>query len=427
MTCGHERDENFKVASKMMLRAKERNAKMVFFPECFDFIGRNKEENQSLAFGEDGDFINQFRKAAKDFGLWLSLGGFHHKDPKGVHMPYNTHLIIDDEGKTRALYQKLHLFDVDIPGKVRLMESEFSHAGDKLVRPVQTPIGSVGLGICYDLRFAELALWNRKCGADILTYPSAFTVNTGLAHWESLLRARAIETQCYVVAAAQTGKHNDKRSSYGHSMVIDPWGAVVAQCSETVDMCFAEISLGYLEEVRKTQPVLDHRRCDLYSLIANEKLEIADNETFYFGDFKISPKVIFYKSAYSFAFVNILPVLPGHVLISPLRKATRLTDLTDCETADLFIVAKRIQTVLESHYQTSSSTVSVQDGPDAGQTVKHVHVHVLPRKKTDFGGEPDKIYRELAGHDKPENNVKRRRDEEDMAKEAAIYRELLKA
>ncbi|PIO69775.1 hydrolase, carbon-nitrogen family [Teladorsagia circumcincta] len=149
-------------------------------------------------------------------------------------MPWNSHVIIDDQGETRALYNKLHLFDLEIPGKVRLMESEFSKSGSKMVPPVDTPIGRLGLSICYDLRFPELALWNRYKGAEILSYPSSFTLNTGLAHWEPLLRTRAIETQCYVIAAAQTGKHNDKRSSYGHSMVVDPWGAVVAQCSERV-------------------------------------------------------------------------------------------------------------------------------------------------------------------------------------------------
>lgn len=103
------------------------------------------------------------------------------------------------------------------------MESEFSRAGDRLVPPVETPVGKLGLSICYDVRFPELGLWNRRNGAEILSYPSAFTLNTGLAHWETLLRCRAIETQCYVVAAAQTGRHNEKRISYGHSMVVDPW------------------------------------------------------------------------------------------------------------------------------------------------------------------------------------------------------------
>ncbi|PIO67101.1 hydrolase, carbon-nitrogen family [Teladorsagia circumcincta] len=247
---------------------------------------------------------------AKQHGVWISLGGFHNKDSsEPSSMPWNSHVIIDDQGETRALYNKLHLFDLEIPGKVRLMESEFSKSGSKMVPPVDTPIGRLGLSICYDLRFPELALWNRYKGAEILSYPSSFTLNTGLAHWEPLLRTRAIETQCYVIAAAQTGKHNDKRSSYGHSMVVDPWGAVVAQCSER--------------------------------------------------------------------FHNV-----------------------------------------------TSSTICVQDGKEAGQTVKHVHVHVLARREGDFGCSPDNLYQNLATHDKDPNVQPR--SQEEMSAEAALYRAAMK-
>ncbi|VDK17303.1 unnamed protein product [Anisakis simplex] len=424
MTCTHDLEENFKTAMSMMERAKERDAKMVFFPECFDFVGRNREENISLAMSEDDEYIGRYKETAKKLRIWLSLGGFHNKDPENVRPPYNTHLIIDQNGNICGRYQKLHLFDLDIPGRVRLMESEFSGAGHKMVSPVQTPIGLVAMGICYDVRFAELAIWNRLEGAQILTYPSAFTVNTGLAHWESLLRTRAIETQCYVVAAAQTGRHSDKRSSYGHSMVIDPWGAIVAQCSENVGMCFAEISLPYLNEVRTMQPVFAHRRNDLYSVIACKDRPIG-HEPFSFGDHLIETCVVFYRSKYSFAFVNRSPVLPGHVLVSPIRKASRLTDLLDAETADLFIVAKKVQAMIESHYKTSSSSVCVQDGPDAGQTVDQVHVHILPRKKGDFGKNPDKFYEALAEHDKKPEEDRKMRPQSEMAEEAAVYRRLL--
>ncbi|VDN18591.1 unnamed protein product [Gongylonema pulchrum] len=143
---------------------------MVFFPECFDYVGRNREENEALAMAEGGEYIGRYRSCAKQYGLWLSLGGFHEKDPAGQRKPFNTHLIINDSGETCGIYRKLHLFDVDIPGKI--------------AAPVNTPVGNVAMSICYDLRFAELALWHRMKGAHILTYPAAFTVNTGLAHWE---------------------------------------------------------------------------------------------------------------------------------------------------------------------------------------------------------------------------------------------------
>ncbi|MFH4981414.1 hypothetical protein AB6A40_008123 [Gnathostoma spinigerum] len=368
LTSKNDLKQNFDIANSMIRRAADRGAKMIFLPECFDYIGRNKIENISMAMSENGDFIGSFRNAAIENNIWISLGGFHQKEENQTCFPFNTHLILDNEGLTRGIYHKLHLFDLDIPDKVRLMESEFSTSGKQLCRPVNTPIGKVALSICYDIRFAELALWNRYQGAQVLTYPASFTVNTGLAHWESLLRARAIETQCYVVAAAQTGRHNEKRSSYGHSMVVDPWGAIISQCSETVDVCFAEISLDYLDEVRHLQPVFEHRRPDLYSLIANEKF--FDGSDQLFGENVISKDVIFYYSAFSFAFVNRSPVLPGHVLVCPKREVHRLTDLTDRETADLFIVSKKVQEMLEKKYGTNSSSVCVQDGPEAGQTVK---------------------------------------------------------
>ncbi|RCN29603.1 histidine triad domain protein [Ancylostoma caninum] len=291
-----------------------------------------------------------------------------------------------------------------------------------MVHPIDTPIGRLGLSICYDLRFSELSLWNRYKGAEILSFPSAFTVNTGLAHWEALLRARAIETQCYVVAAAQTGKHNEKRSSYGHSMVVDPWGAIVAQCSERVDMCFAEIDTAYVAELRKMQPVFEHRRSDLYTLHVNEIDN--DNSPMKFSEFTIAPESIFYRSSLCFAFVNLKPVLNGHVLICPKRVCNHLTDLTDAETADLFVVAKKVQRMLEKVHNVSSSTVCVQDGPEAGQTVKHVHVHVLARRKDDFGCSPDNLYQNLATHDK--DPTVRPRSQEEMSAEAAIYREAIK-
>ncbi|EJW84596.1 hydrolase [Wuchereria bancrofti] len=422
LTATNDLEANFEVAKCMMKRAKERKAKMVFFPECFDYVGESRNETEALALTENDDYINRYRTCAKEYGLWLSLGGFHQKDPAGLRKPFNTHIIVDDSGETRGIYRKLHLFDLDIPEKVRLVESEFSSRGDEISKPVCTPVGNVAMSICYDLRFAELALWYRMNGAHVLTYPSAFTVDTGLAHWETLLRARAVETQCYVVAAAQTGKHNDKRSSYGHAMVVDPWGAVVAQCSETIDVCFAEISLNYLDEVRKLQPVFEHRRSDLYSLVVVQRNEIG-NKAYMFGSHSIPSQHVFYRSTYTFCFVNRSPVLPGHVLVCPIRNVKRLTELSHTETSDLFITAKRIQTMLEDYYKATSSTVCVQDGPEAGQTVSHVHVHILPRKKNDFGSDPDNVYRELAEHDKA--GKKRFRNKEEMQNEANVYRCLL--
>ncbi len=140
----------------------------------------------------------------------------------------NCHVVLDAGGSVVATYNKAHLFDVDVPGRVSLTESRYVQAGDAIQPVVPTPVGPLGLAVCYDMRFAELALTLRAEGAHLLAYPSAFSVPTGEAgHWEVLLRSRAIETQCWVVAAAQCGQHNAKRSSYGHSLVVDPWGRVL--------------------------------------------------------------------------------------------------------------------------------------------------------------------------------------------------------
>ncbi|KAF9364827.1 Nitrilase [Mortierella sp. NVP85] len=146
------------------------------------------------------------------------------------------------------------------------MESQSTVAGERIVPPVTTPVGKVGLGICYDLRFPELALELRRQGAEILTFPSAFTIKTGEAHWEVLLRSRAIETQTYVVAAAQVGKHSEKRSSYGHAMIVDPWGRIVAECDgQEEGVAVASMDFEALERIRLEMPVMNHRRYDTYS------------------------------------------------------------------------------------------------------------------------------------------------------------------
>ncbi|KAF1410948.1 Deaminated glutathione amidase, partial [Spheniscus mendiculus] len=206
----------------------------------------------------------------RDCGVWLSLGGFHERgrDWPTTQRIYNCHALLDPAGHLVAAYRKTHLCDVELEGRVTMKESSFTNPGTEIVPPVSTPAGKLGLSICYDLRFPEISLALRRAGAEILTYPSAFTVPTGSAHWEVLLRARAIESQCYVVAAAQTGKNHERRTSYGHALVVDPWGAVVAQCREGPGLCYAEIDLDYLHRIRREIPVHGHRRPDLYGTVA---------------------------------------------------------------------------------------------------------------------------------------------------------------
>ncbi|XP_018427056.1 PREDICTED: nitrilase homolog 1 [Nanorana parkeri] len=266
MTSTANKEENFTTCSTLIREASARSAAMVFLPEAFDYIGGSTEETLSLAENLDGELIRRYSGLARECRLWLSLGGFHEKGPDWdkERRISNSHLVLDDTGSIRSVYRKAHLFDVELQSGVSLKESAFTIPGAELAPPVCTPAGKVGLAVCYDLRFPEMSLALSREGAEILTYPSAFTVTTGLAHWEVLLRARAIENQCYVVAAAQTGSHNQRRTSYGHAMVVDPWGTVVAQCRDGPGVCYAEIDLAYLHRVRREMPVQSHRRADLY-------------------------------------------------------------------------------------------------------------------------------------------------------------------
>lgn len=246
---------------------------------------------------------------------------------------------------------------------------------------------------------------------------------TGSAHWESLLRARAIETQCYVIAAAQTGTHNKKRASFGHAMVVDPWGAIVAQCSDGIGMAVAQIDLNFRHSVRQKLPVWTDRRPELYGDIiaaqARPELTLGE-EPFQFGPTAVvHSSQIFYRSKHSIAFVNHRPLLAGHVLVASLRPVKRLKDLNTEEVTDLFCLVQRVQKAIETEFGANASTVAVQDGLDAGQSIEHLHVHLLPRKPSDFDGKIDQIYVELQKHDKTEHNSKYKlRTDQEMSEES---------
>ncbi|XP_048884730.1 deaminated glutathione amidase isoform X1 [Brienomyrus brachyistius] len=264
VTCTPDKEANFAACMRLVEQAKEGGASMVFLPEGFDYIGSNQEETLKLSESLQGNTISRYTQLARKLGIWLSLGGFHERgeDWETDRRIYNSHIIINDTGSIVSVYRKGHLFDVELTGRgVSLKESSFTIPGHSLMPPVQSPVGKVGLGVCYDLRFPELSLALLRHGAEILTYPSAFTVATGAAHWEVLLRARAIETQCFVMAAAQVGCHHAKRSSYGHALAVDPWGEVLGDCGATEPgLALVEIDLQKLRDTRRNMPLQQHRR-----------------------------------------------------------------------------------------------------------------------------------------------------------------------
>uniref|UniRef100_A0A8C4R9T6 Deaminated glutathione amidase n=2 Tax=Eptatretus burgeri TaxID=7764 RepID=A0A8C4R9T6_EPTBU len=267
MTSTLDKYHNMAICDRMARRAAHRGALMLFLPECCDFIGSSAAESSFHAEDLDGELMKAFSKIARETGLWLSLGGIHERGPnwKIDKRYYNSHVILNSDGQLVSVYRKLHLFDADLPGGESLRESEFTLPGKSITDPVSTPLGKVGLAVCYDLRFPHLSWKLREMGAEILTFPAAFSTTTGPAHWEVLLRARAIETQCWVVGAAQIGRHNPCRASYGDALIADPWGRVIARCGDGDDICIAELRPETLHRVRRGMLVLQHQRKDIDS------------------------------------------------------------------------------------------------------------------------------------------------------------------
>ena len=263
MCASSDVEKNFEVVADLCSQAKDRGCAMLFLPECFAFIGVKGTDALAVMEPLDGPLLGRYRELAAKHRLWLSLGGFPETGPDRGDRRFNAHVIVDASGEIRASYRKIHLFDVDmgdVNGPV-LMESRTAAAGETLVT-CDSPAGKLGLTVCYDLRFPEMfARLRYELGCEMMLVPSAFTKPTGQAHWETLLRARAIETQSYVVAAAQAGVHSEGRASHGHAMIVDPWGKVVAELDgEETGIAVADVDLGYLKDVRSRIPVETHRR-----------------------------------------------------------------------------------------------------------------------------------------------------------------------
>jgi deaminated glutathione amidase len=259
MTSTANKDSNLNKSEHLIKNAAKLGVKFLSLPENFAFLG---DDAVKAAEDIDGESIPRLKKCAKKYGIWLSLGGFQEKIPGLKDKIYNSHIIINDHGEVVAKYHKIHLFSANISDNI-YDETSSVLPGDKAICLI-TPFFTLGLSICYDIRFSSLYSILRDNGAEVLLVPAAFTEVTGKSHWEVLLRARAIETQCYVMAAAQIGNHNGNRKTHGHAMIVDPWGCVVAQCGEASDLAMAEIDMAFLNNVRTKMPVWEHRRTFYY-------------------------------------------------------------------------------------------------------------------------------------------------------------------
>lgn len=252
-----DRAANLAVARDLLERAAAQGADLAVLPEYTDYLGpaAGTPKPESL----DGEYASFFADAARDLGMWVLAGSFHEASADGERS-HNTAPLFDRAGRLAAAYRKIHLYDVEIPGRVSFLESATIAPGAETVVADVDGV-RVGLSICYDLRFPEL--YRRLAvdgGAQVIVVPAAFMMHTGRDHWEVLLRARAIENQCYVVAAGQIGDHDPGRTCYGRSMVIDPWGTVIAQAPDTVGVTVADLDLARLAKIRAELPSLANRR-----------------------------------------------------------------------------------------------------------------------------------------------------------------------
>ncbi len=259
MTSGIDPLANARTLAEGVAGAASGGAAMLFTPEMSGLLDRKRERAaaQIVAEGEDR-VLAAVREAAAKHGIWAHLGSLAlmgEADGRFV----NRGFVIDDVGEIRARYDKLHLFDVDLPNGERWRESD-AYAPGNHATVVATPVGMLGLSICYDLRFPDLFRALTDAGATLLAVPAAFTRPTGAAHWHVLLRARAIEAGVHVIAAAQAGEHEDGRATYGHSLAIDPWGEVLLDMGERTGLGFAEIDPARVADVRSRVPAIDHRR-----------------------------------------------------------------------------------------------------------------------------------------------------------------------
>lgn len=256
---GDQVADNLERVAHWVQVAADAGARLVVLPENFAFFGSEElKRRHAEELPGSGIIIDTLRRLATRHSLYLIGGGMPERSADSER-PYNTSVVIDPEGELIARYRKLHLFDVELPDGQTLRESAGTSPGDEAVC-VDVSGFRFGLSICYDLRFPSLYTALSKHGAEGVIVSAAFTLQTGKDHWQVLLRARAIETQSWVLAAAQWGHHPQNRRTYGHSLIVDPWGEIVAQCSDREGVVNATLDRAYLRQVREQIPCAMHRR-----------------------------------------------------------------------------------------------------------------------------------------------------------------------
>ncbi len=259
MTSGPDVAANLEQARRLLRQARGRGACLAVLPENFAFMGLNDADKRAVGERDGSGPIQDFlAMTARDLALWI-VGGTLPLRLEGDGRVAAASLVFSDAGERVARYDKIHLFDVDIPGKPEAYRESAHVAPGREPVVVETPAGKLGLSVCYDVRFPELFRGLSAAGAQIFSVPSAFTGPTGRAHWETLLRARAIENLCYLIAPAQSGFHPNGRETYGDSMIVDYWGAVLQRLPRGQGCIVADVDLNRQAQARISFPALDHR------------------------------------------------------------------------------------------------------------------------------------------------------------------------
>jgi predicted amidohydrolase len=257
MSADSDKAANLERAARLIRGAVAHGATLIALPETFNWRGKRGAE-AAAAETVEGESVALMARLARELNVHIVAGSITERIP-GQEKTYNTSVMLGPDGAQMGVYRKIHLFDIDLPGRVTVKESASREPGAEVVCIAST-LGAVGLSICYDLRFPELYRRLAFAGAKILIVPACFTFPTGEAHWESLLRARAIENQCYIIAPAQVGTNVHGYQDYGNSMIIDPWGRVLGRASDQEGVVTAAIDLHYLDRVRNELPALIHAK-----------------------------------------------------------------------------------------------------------------------------------------------------------------------
>lgn len=260
LSCTSDTERNLATATRLVREAAAEGAALVATPENTPFLGPHAQK-VALAEPLDGPTLSYFSSLADELSIHLLIGSTAEVAPADPKRCFNTSVLLGPDGDRIASYRKIHLFDVDVTDGVRFVESDTVAPGTDLV-VADTELCPIGMSVCYDLRFPGVYQGLRDQGAAILAVPSAFTQKTGAAHWHTLLKARAIENQCWVLAPGQTGEHDDAglRHSFGHSLIINPWGEVVAELADGEGYCMARIDIAAMHAIRAGMPVAEHRR-----------------------------------------------------------------------------------------------------------------------------------------------------------------------